>query len=154
MYDIKKNLKVSGKVQFKRQVIVQILSEVLQSTEDLVLERAVAVDVNGNAIELDSIICYVHQVKSDEIPDKYDPAKTVIIKKGFSRPNYGINRHLRDLFSVDKVYTLDELFTELHKDFPHLTKKQLKEYLKRPAMTGGKLVIEKGEYWNPKSEKQ
>jgi len=151
MYEIKKDLKVTGKVQFKRQVVVQILNEVLQSTEDLIVERAIAVDANGNAVELDSIICYVHQTKSDEIPDQYDPPKSTEIKPGFSRPNYGIGSLLKELFSEDKVYNFEDILEEARTQFPRLTVKQLRQYLKRPKMTGGRLIWDErnDQYWNP-----
>lgn len=149
---MKKNLKVTGKVQIDRHELVKILNEMLQATEDLCLERAVAVDSKGEPVEFDSFICYVHQIKSDEISDKYDPPRTVEMKKGFSRPNYGLGKRLKDIFSQDGVIDIDSIMRLIKDEFPHLTKKQLRRYLTRPNMTGCKLEIDGNKYWNPKGE--
>lgn len=150
---MKKNLKVSGKVLFERADVIKMIAEVLQATEELQLERIIAVDENGEAVKVDSFICYVHQIKSDEIPDKYDPAKTIEIKKGFNRPNRGLSRALKEIFATEGVLLFDDIHKELKDQFPHLTKKVLRHYLTRPDMTGCKLEIDGNEYWNPNGKK-
>lgn len=150
---MKKNLKVTGKVLFERADVIKMITEVLQATEDLQLERIIAVDENGEAVQVDSFICYVHQIKSDEIPDKYDPAKTINMPKGITRPNRGIGRLLKDIFQTEGVLTLDDIWTEVKESFPSLTKKELRKYLNRPDMTGCKLEIDGNEYWNPNGKK-
>lgn len=150
---MKKNLKVSGKVLFERADVIKMITEVLQATEDLQLERIIAVDENGEAVKVDSFICYVHQIKSDEIPDKYDPAKTINMPKGITRPNRGIGKLLKEIFQTEGVLTLDDIWREVRDNFPGLTKKELKKYLTRPDMTGCNLEIDGNEYWNPNGKK-
>lgn len=149
---MKKNLKVTGKVLFERHDFVKMITEVLQHTEDLQVERIIPIDKNGNPVELESLICYVHQIKSEEIPDKYDPPKTINAKSGVSRPNYGIGKMLKEMFSEDKVYHFDELFKELHYVYNRLTKQALRMYLRRPEMVGAELEVNGDEYWNPKAQ--
>lgn len=146
---MKKNLKISGKVLFERADIIKMITEVLQATEDLQLERIVPVDENGEAVKVDSFICYVHQTKSDEIPDKYDPAKAREVKKGFERPNRGLSKALKEIFASEGVLQIDYILSELKEQFPRLTKKQLRLYLTRSEMTGCKLEIDGNDYWNP-----
>lgn len=149
---MKKNLKITGKVLFERPDFIKMITEVLQATEDLQLERVVPVDREGNAVDLHSLVCYVHQIKSDEIPDKYDPAKTISMPKGITRPNRGLSKLLKEVFQTNEVSHFNAIWKEVYEKFPHLTKKQLKLYLSRPEMTGCKLEIEGDEYWNPNGE--
>lgn len=139
---MKKNLKVTGKVLFERHDFIKMITEVLQATEDLQLERIIPVDKQGNAIELDSLICYVHQTKSEEIPDKYDPAKTIDMPKGIARPNYGVGRMIHESLEVGEVYDVNELLKELKDKYPKLDKKVLKRYLKRPEMVGAQVEFD------------
>ena len=150
---MKKNLKVTGKVLFERPDFIKMITEVLQATEDLQLERVVPIDAEGNPVELHSLICYVHQVKSDEIPDKFDPPKTINMPKGITRPNRGIGRILKEIFQSEGVLHIDEIMSEVKDTFPHLTKKTLRRFLRRDDMTGCKLEIDGDEYWNPKGKK-
>lgn len=150
---MKKNLKITGKVLFERKDFVKMVAEVLHATEDLQLERVIPIDANGNPVELESLICYVHQIKSEEIPDKFDPPKTINMKKGFTRPNRGLGKVLKELFSTEGVYHIDDIWKATRDDFPKLTKKELRKYLAQPAMTGAKLEIDGNEYWNPNGTK-
>lgn len=133
---MKKNLKITGKVLFERHDFIKMITEVLQATEDLQLERVVPIDEEGNPIKLHSLICYVHQIKSDEIPNKFDPPRTINIKKGFSRPNRGIGRAVYDMLEVGEVYDINELLKELKEDFPNLDRTRFRRYLQRPDIFG------------------
>lgn len=150
---MKKALKTIGKVQIERHEMVKILKEVLEFTEDLDLERVIPIDENGEPLPLHSFICYVHKVKADEIPDTYDPPKKLDMPKGISRPNRGVGRILKELFETDDVYTFHDIKKELD-HFVHLSDKDLRRFLSRSDMTGCKLEIDHGTYWNPKGRKK
>lgn len=143
---MKKNLKITGKVLFERHDFMKMLAEVLQATEDLQLERVVPVDEEGNPVKLHSLICYVHQIKSDEIPDKYDPPKTIDMPKGITRPNRGLGKLLHESISVGEVYSIDELYKDAKEKFPQLEKKLFVRYLKRPEMIGAQIEIDGDEF--------
>lgn len=151
---MKKNLRITGTVLFERKDFVKMIEEVLL-TEGLQLERVVPVDEKGEAVHLESLVCYVHQPKAqDEITHKYDLPQKKNAPSGYRRPNYGLTKFFKELFSDGRVYTLDEIFEETKEKFPKLTKKKLRLYLLRTAMTGPlERDLESGMYWNPNGKK-
>lgn len=135
---MKKDLKISGKIELTRQEVVQIIAEYVKENHGLQLEKAVSVNKDEQPIDFENLICYVHQADKELITKKYDPPQKHKVPIGIiTRPNYGIGPFLRELLDDEKIWGLSELLKECRQDkFKDLTVDQLEVFLRRKDTVG------------------